>query len=172
MMRHTLSTACTRWYVTWRPKFTKKQWFHDSIVKKHFGGAFMRKRINSAFVLLLALFTISVMIGCASGPKLGSPTPLQQALNALPEVTVAGKNLKFEFGGDAWIAKVDGKNFMAGTFTSEDTANGSILTLKQTHIYSTEQKPGIGGDVGWVKTPGPDISLAYTKGPPDTLGIK
>jgi hypothetical protein len=132
----------------------------------------MKRRINSAFVLFLALTIISVMIGCASGPKLGSPTLLQQLLNALPEVSVAGKDLKFEFGGTTWIARVDGKNFMAGTFTSEDTADGSILTLKQTHLYSTEQKPGIGGDVGWIKTPGPDIVLEYKKGPPETLAVK
>jgi hypothetical protein len=132
----------------------------------------MKKRINSAFVLLLALLTISVMIGCASGPKLGSPTLLQEGLNALPEVAVAGKNLKLEFGGDAWIAKVDGKNFIAGTFAFEDTADGGIFTLAQTHIYSTEQKPGVGGDVGWVKTPGPAIVLEYKKGPPVTLAVK
>jgi hypothetical protein len=142
------------------------------LVKNYFGGAFMKKRINSVFVLFLALIAISVMIGCASGPKLGSPTLLQQVLNDLPEAAVAGKNLKFEFGGNAWIARVDGKNFMAGTFAFEDTADGGIFTLKQTHIYSTEQKPGIGGDVGWVKTPAPAIVLEYKKGPPATLAVK
>jgi hypothetical protein len=130
----------------------------------------MKIRINSAFILVLTI--TSVMIGCASGPKLGSPTPLQQVLNVMPEVSVAGKDLKFRFGGDAWIAKVDGKNFMAGTFTSEDTADSSILTLKQTHIYSTEKKPGIGGDIGWIETPGTDIVLEYKKGPPETLTVK
>jgi len=80
--------------------------------------------------------------------------------------------MKFEFGGDVWIAKVDDKNFMAGTFASEDTDEGSVLTLKQTHVYSTEEKPGVGGDVGWVKTPGPDIVLEYQKGPPETLTVK
>jgi hypothetical protein len=133
---------------------------------------FMEKRIKAVFWGILVLSLISVMVGCASGPKLGSPTVLQKLLNAMPTVPVAGKDLKFEFGGDVWIAKVDGKDFMAGTFKSEDSADGSILTLKQTHIYSTEQKPGIGGDIGWVKTPGPDIVLEYKKGPPETLTVR
>ena len=130
----------------------------------------MKRRINP--VIFLALFIAFVMIGCASGPELGSPTPLQQSLNALPAVPVAGKTLKFEFGGTTWIAKVDGKNFLAGSFTSEDAADGSALTLKQTHVYSTEKKPGVGGDVGWVQTPGPDIVLVYKKGPPEVLSVK
>jgi hypothetical protein len=132
----------------------------------------MKKLTNIASIWVLALSIIFVMIGCASGPKLGSKTLLQSLLNALPEVSVAGKNLKFEFGGDAWIAKIDGKNFSAGTFKSEDTSDGSILTLKQTHIYSTEQKPVGGGDVGWIKTPGTDIVLEYKKGPPESLAAK
>ncbi|MDR2394663.1 MAG: hypothetical protein LBD93_10995 [Treponema sp.] len=133
----------------------------------------MKKPTNIASIWVLALSIIFVMIGCASGPKLGSKTLLQSLLNVLPEVSVAGKNLKFEFGGDVWIAKIDGKNFSAGTFKSEDTSDGSILTLKQTHIYSTEQKPGFGGDVGWVKTPGTaDIVLEYKKGPPESLTAK
>jgi hypothetical protein len=132
----------------------------------------MKKRINVMFWGILALSLISVMVGCASGPKLGSPTVLQKLLNVMPEVTVAGKNLKFNFGGDTWIAKVDGKNFMAGTLKFEDNADGSVLTLKQTHLYSSEQKPGVGGDVGWVNTPGPDIILEYKKGPPETLTVR
>jgi hypothetical protein len=132
----------------------------------------MKKRIGSVFFWFFALSAAFVVNGCASGPKLGSPTPLQQLLNALPEVTVAGKNLKFEFGGDTWIAQVDKKNFLAGTLIFEDTADGSTLTLKQTHVYSTEQKPGIGGDVGWTKTPGPDIVLEYKKGPPVSFTVK
>jgi len=132
----------------------------------------MKKNFYSTFVMALVLTITFVVIGCASGPKLGQPTDLQRLLNALPEIQVAGKSLKFEFGGDTWIARVSGKNFLAGTFTSEDSADGSILTLKQTHVYSTEQKPGIGGDVGWVKTPGPNIVLEYKKGPPESLSAK
>ena len=121
---------------------------------------------------VFALFVLFITVVYASGPKLGRPTPLQTSLNALPAVSVAGKNLKFEFGGDAWIAKVDGKEFSGGTYVSEDTDEGSTLTLKQTHVYSTQKRPGIGGDVGWVSTPGPDIVLEYIKGPPETLKAK
>jgi hypothetical protein len=139
---------------------------------KLFWRCSVKKRISVVVFSILVLPVAFIVFGCASGPKLGSPTTLQQLLNDLPEITVAGKDMKFEFGGDVWIAKVDGKEFMAGTVVSEDIADGSNLTLKQTHLYSSEQKPGIGGDVGWVKTPGPDISLVYKKGPPETLTTK
>ena len=132
----------------------------------------MKKKFNSMFLAALVLIMTFVMIGCASGPELGKPTELQQLLNELPAIKVAGNDLKFQFGGDSWIAKKDGKNFLAGTFKSQDSADGSNITLKQTHIYSTEKKPGIGGDIGWVDTPGPDISLEYKKGPPASLNTK
>jgi len=119
-----------------------------------------------------AVLAISLMTGCASAPKLGEPTPFQQTLNTLPTVPVAGKNLKFEFGGTIWIAKVDGKEFLAGTFASEDAADGSvIITLTPTHLYSTEQKPGVGGDIGWLPAPAPEIALRYKEGETLTVGI-
>ena len=118
---------------------------------------------------ILCLATLALMAGCASKPKLGNPTDLQKALNLLPEVEVAGKKVKFEFGGDVWISKVNGAYFLAGTFTAEDTPEGSAITLKQTHAYSNEKKPVGGGIVGWVGTPGPDIVLDYIKGPPEEL---
>ncbi|MDR1466641.1 MAG: hypothetical protein LBI40_03385 [Treponema sp.] len=132
----------------------------------------MKLKFRSICLVLLTMAITGLMVGCASGPKLGQPNAIQRVLNELPAIPIAGKDLKIEFGGDTWIAKVDGKDYMAGTFTSEDNSDGSVLTLKQTHIYSTEQKPGIGGDVGWVKTPGPDIALEYKKGPPETLSVK
>ena len=133
----------------------------------------MKKQILTMFVLIFASVSL-VMIGCASssGPQLGTPTLLQEVLNAMSPISVSGKNLKFEFGGDAWIARVDGKNFSAGTFKSEETATGSIITLQQTHIYSTTQNPGIGGDIGWIPTPTTDIVLEYKKGPPESFGLK
>jgi hypothetical protein len=112
------------------------------------------------------------MAGCASGPKLGQETQLQSIVNRLEPIPIGEKKLKFKFGGDAWIATVDGKNFLAGTLTLENNAEGSILTLKQTHVYSTEKKPVVGGDVGWIKTPGPQIVLEYKKGPPETFSAK
>lgn len=132
----------------------------------------MKQKNRFMCIVILSLAIASLITGCSSGPKLGEETPLQSLLNQLPAVPVAGKTLKFEFGGDTWIAKLDGQDYLAGTFTSEDNDEGSVLTLNQTHLYSTEQKPGIGGDIGWVKTPGPEIALDYKKGPPESLSVK
>jgi hypothetical protein len=133
---------------------------------------FMKQFRTVMFMTVLVLSSLAVMTGCATGPKLGKVNVLQAALNSLPEVPMAGKQVKFEFGGDTWITRVDGKGFLAGTLTFEETADGAALTLSQTHVYSDQQKPGIGGDVGWVKTPGPKIVLEYKKGPPETLTVK
>jgi hypothetical protein len=130
----------------------------------------VKLRFKLIFCVVLALLITGVVF--AADPKLGNPTPLQLTLNQLPSVPVAGKDLKFEFGGDTWIAKIGGTEFLAGTFVSEDTADGSILTLKQTHIYSDKPKPIGRGVIGWVATPGPDIVLEYKKGPPETLTVK
>jgi hypothetical protein len=132
----------------------------------------MKKKLSSVFFPALALAAAFLMFGCASAPKLGTADELQNLLNKLPEVSIAGKNVKMQFGGDVWISMVDGKEFLAGTLTFVNNTDTSTLTLKQTHAYSTEQKPGIGGDVGWVKTPGPDIVLEYKKGPPETLTVR
>jgi hypothetical protein len=86
-------------------------------------------------MLVMALVFGMTVVGCASGPKLGSPTPFQETLNAMPEISIDEKNLKFEFGGNTWIAKVDGKNYLAGTFVVEDTIEGSTLTLKQKYAW-------------------------------------
>jgi len=45
----------------------------------------------------------------------GEPTLLQQTLNRMPAIPIAGNNLKFEFRGDTWISRVNGENFSAGT---------------------------------------------------------
>jgi hypothetical protein len=69
-------------------------------------------------------------------PQLGEPTLLQQALNLLPAIPIMGKTLKFEFGGDIWIAKVNGNNFLAGDCIFEENGNGYILTLKTTNVWT------------------------------------
>ncbi|MDL2228731.1 hypothetical protein LJC14_00600 [Treponema sp. OttesenSCG-928-L16] len=133
----------------------------------------MKREKRRVFFALLVLVIAGILAGCATtGPQLGTASETQLLLNQLPAVPVAGKNLKFEFGGDAWIATLDGKDFLAGTFTSADSADGSIINLSQTHAYSDEKKPGIGGEIGWVKTPGADIVLEYKKGPPASLSVK
>jgi hypothetical protein len=58
---------------------------------------------------------------------------------------------------------------MAGTYVSEDTETGSVLTLTQTHLYTDTVNPLTKKAVGWVSSSGPKILLEYKKGPPETL---
>ena len=134
-------------------------------------------------------------VGSYGGPQLGTPTPLQTILNALPAIRIAGINLKFQFGGDKWIAMVNGENFSTGTIKIEDTDRGFLLTLKQTHIWPgaigktagrvASMIPGgavvgsalntagtIAGAVGGaVEAPGRGIVLEYKAGPPAKLSF-
>jgi hypothetical protein len=131
----------------------------------------------------------SVQIGSIS-----TPTPLQRILNALPAIPIAGNNLKFEFDGDTWTARINGENFLAGTIEIEQTNGGCILTLKQTHIWPgaaakaagrvANMIPGggavggvlntaggiAGAAVGAVETSG-EIVLEYKEGPPAKLSL-
>lgn len=127
-------------------------------------------------------------------PQLGEPDLIQQALNKLPAIPIAGNNLKFQFGGDIWIATVNGENFSAGTIEIEDTIDGSILTLKQTHIWPgavgrtagriASRIPGgaavggalntagrIAGTVGAIEAIGPEIILEYKADPRPSLRL-
>jgi len=97
-----------------------------------------------------------------SDPRPGIPVSLTHTLNRLPAVPVAGNNLKFEFGTGIWIAKVNGRNFLEGTITAQDTEEGVLLILKQTHTYIRERRVG---------APGPDIVLEYKSGPPASLSL-
>jgi len=133
-------------------------------------------------------------VNAADGPALGTATPLQNVLNAMPAIPIAGNNLKFQFGGDIWIATVNGENFSAGTIVVEDTDTGSILTLKQTHIWPgavgktagrvANVIPGggavggalnaagtIAGAAGAIEAAGPEIVLEYKAGPPARLSF-
>ena len=124
----------------------------------------------------------------------GEPTLLQQALNRLPAIFIAGNNLKFEFSGDTWIARLNGENFFAGTVEFEATIDGGILTLRQTHIWPAAAGrtagriasfiPGGGaaagalntavnitGEDGSIEMSGPVIVLAYRAGPPASLRL-
>jgi len=103
--------------------------------------------------------------GTSAVPQLGQPTLLQQALNRMPAIPIVGNNLQFVFGGDTWIAKRNGRDFLAGTFMVEDTNEGAIITLAQTHTYPPRNIPGI----NWIRTPGPTIVLEYKRGPPASL---
>jgi hypothetical protein len=126
--------------------------------------------------------------------QLGPPTPLQVILNTLPAIPIAGNNLKFQFGGDSWIATINGENFLMGTIELEDTDDGSLLTLKQTHIWPgavgrtagrlARRIPGgaavggvldtagsIAGAAGAIEASGPVIVLEYKAGPPAKLSF-
>jgi hypothetical protein len=128
-------------------------------------------------------------------PQLGEPTVLQQGLNLLPAIPIAGKNLKFEFGDDTWIAKVNGANFLAGNCLFEETGNGYIITLKTTNVWSGAveevidllQKAGVplGPAAGplrtaarlaarvakWIPLKGSAIILEYNEGPPAKMSF-
>jgi len=112
-------------------------------------------------ILLLLIFMFCGVISVYSqNPQLGNQTLLQQLLNYLPAIPIAGKNLKFQFGGDTWIATLNGKNLLTGNLTLHSVDERSILILKQTHTYVVSK---------WVKTPGADIILEYKEGPPASL---
>ena len=131
---------------------------------------------KTAIFVLVIVFVIT-SIGCAmfggkkvSGPELGPVSDLQAILNTFPPITMAGKLVKINFGGDNWQATTDGKLFLAGLFASEDEEGRTIISLTQTHIYSDKQNPVTKKDVGWVPTPGDAITfLEYRPGPPATL---
>ena len=118
-----------------------------------------RKYLNKVFLLLPLLFLLCGTIPVFSQvPQLGPPNLLQQALNLLPAIPIPGVgSVNFAFGGDAWMAKLNGKGILAGTITLHNTDEGNIIILKQTHIFA---------GVAWIKTPGADINLEYKKGPP------
>jgi hypothetical protein len=134
--------------------------------------------------IVAVLFTL-ITVGSAFGQQLGTPTPLQRILNELPAIPIAGRNLKFQFGGTTWIATVNGENVLAGTIESVDVSGGSILTLKQTHVWAAAAGRAVAGVLGgalggaigsvanmWVATPGPEIVLDYNNsGPRATLSV-
>jgi hypothetical protein len=120
---------------------------------------------------------------------------LQNTLNTLPAITIAGNNLKFQFAGENWTALLNGENFSTGTIEVEDTNGGALLTLKQTHIWPgavagkaagklggklAGKVPGgsavagaamdaAGKAVGAVEASGPAMVLEYKAGPPAKL---
>lgn len=134
--------------------------------------------------------------GGAQTPGSVLPAQLQTILNSMPPITIAGNSLKFQFNGDKWTALLNGDNFSTGTIGTENTATGSILTLKQTHIWPgaaaktagrvASLVPGgaaVGGALntassvagaagiapGAVEAPGQAIILEYIAGPSPKL---
>jgi hypothetical protein len=67
-------------------------------------------------------------------------------LNSFPAIPIAGNNLKFLFERERWTATVNGENYLAGNIEVEETDNGFLLKLGQTHIW-----PGaVGKSVGRI----------------------
>jgi hypothetical protein len=97
-------------------------------------------------------------VGAAAAIASGDFSIVQDALNRIPAIPVAGKNLKFIFSGETWRAQVSGKDTLSGTLTFQGTEGGGIITLKPTHAYVLGKQ---------VPTPAPEILLEYT--PPMSL---
>jgi len=74
----------------------------------------MNKKQFYKILLFLIFMFCGVISVYSQNPQLGNQTLLQQLLNYLPAIPIAGKNLKFQFGGDTWIATLNGKNFLTG----------------------------------------------------------
>jgi len=123
-----------------------------------------------------SLFAIALIVTAVIpvyAQQLGTPTQLQKTLNELPAIPIAGKNLKFLFGGSNWIATANGENVLAGTVETVDINGGSILTLKQTHVWAGAAGNAVAGRLGpfgkavssatntWVATSGPEMILDY-----------
>jgi hypothetical protein len=131
--------------------------------------------------------------GGSTTPQLSQPSALQTILNVLPAIPVAGNILKFEFGGESWVTRVNGENFSAGTLVFEETEEGGILTLTQTHVWPgavgrtagrvANVIPGgaaagnvlntagtVAGAVGPIEASG-TIVLEYKAGPPASLRL-
>ena len=89
----------------------------------------------------LILFIFTTFGTMLYGQGLEPATPIQNILNAARSITINGKNLKFEFGGNRWIAKDNGINYLAGVIESDIDNNddSGVLTLRQTHIWQIEE---------------------------------
>jgi hypothetical protein len=130
--------------------------------------------------------------GSSGGQQPGAQTLLQttlqtsllNVLNTLPEIRIAGNNLKFQFSVDKWTAMLNGESFSTGTIEVEETNDGTILNLKQTHMWPgaaaktagrlASKVPGgaavggalnaAGGLAGAIEASGPVIVLGYKAG--------
>ena len=152
------------------------------------------------FLIIGGLFFVNAQekdtddFGSYNSQRFNIPAPLQTILNALPAIPIAGNDLKFIFDSDKWTATVNGENFSAGTIELEDTENGAILTLKQTHIWpgavgrtagrianiipggsavsgALDTAGRITGAAGAIEASGPAIILEYKAGPPASLSF-
>jgi len=91
---------------------------------------------------------------------LGGISSLQDVLNRLPAIRVAGKSLKFFFAGETWRAQVNGADVLAGTLTFQGADGGGIIMLKPTEAYLKGRQ---------IPAPSTEIFLDYKAGPPASL---
>jgi hypothetical protein len=75
---------------------------------------------------------------------------LQTILNSFPAIPIAGNNLKFLFARERWTATVNGENYLAGNIEAEETGNGYLLKLGQTHIWPTAVGKSVGRIAGLI----------------------
>ena len=106
-----------------------------------------------------AVQTASAIAGAAGLPG-GDITSLQDALNRIPAIPVAGKNLKFIFLGETWRAQVNGADTLDGTLTFQASETGGIITLKPVNAYLRGRQ---------IPAPAASILLEYKAGPPMSL---
>jgi len=135
--------------------------------------------------------------GSSAGQQPGLPSSLLAILNTMPTIRIAGNNLKFDFSGNTWTARINGENFSTGTIETEMTGSGAILTLKQTHIWpgaagktagrlagmipggsavtgaldAAGSLAGAAGLAGAIEAPGSEIVLEYKAGPSPGLSL-
>lgn len=88
--------------------------------------------------IIIVIFVFLLVIGNMYTQQLGTQTPFQHTINAIPAIPIPliGENIKFEFGGDNWIANLNEENFIAGSYKIEESAAGHVLTLSLTHVWS------------------------------------
>ena len=102
----------------------------------------------------------AVAVAGAAGLPGGDISSLQDALNLLPAIPVAGKTLKFIFSGETWRAQVNGADTLDGTLTFQSAEGGAIINLKPVNAYLRGRK---------IPAPATDIVLEYKAGPPMAL---
>jgi hypothetical protein len=102
----------------------------------------------------------AVAIAGAAGLPGGDISSLQDVLNRLPAIPVAGKTLKFVFSGETWRAQVNGADTLSGTLNFQAAEGGGMITLKPEYAYLRGKQ---------IRAPATNILLEYTAGPPMAL---
>jgi len=87
---------------------------------------------------IATLLALLVVVGGIYAQQLGTPTPVQQRINALQAVPIplVGKSFKFDFGGDIWNSKISGANFLAGDCTFVENGSEYEIVMNITHVWS------------------------------------